>query len=88
MEGVIKNFRRGRHTVTGNQMIVYCDELKKKEDAEKFVGKKVVWKNPEGKGKVEIKGEVKAPHGTKGALRITFEKGMPGQAVGTKVIIS
>jgi len=85
MEGVIKNFKRGRHTYTGNQMVVYIEGIKGKEDAGKLVGKKVVWKSPAGK---EIDGEVRSAHGNKGAVRVLFSSGMPGQAIGNKVSIS
>ena len=85
MEGVIKNFKRGRKTQTTNQMIVYINEVKSKEDASKLVGKKVSWKSPADK---EIKGEVRSAHGNNGAIRVLFEKGMPGQAIGDKVVIS
>ncbi len=85
MEGVIKNFKRGRKTQTTNQMIVYINEVKSKEDASKLVGKKVSWKSPADK---EIKGEIRSAHGNKGAVRVLFEKGMPGQAIGDKVVIS
>lgn len=85
MEGIIKNFRRGRHTQTTNQMVVYINEVKSKEEASKLVGKTVSWKSPAGK---EIKGKVRSAHGNKGAVRILFEKGMPGQAIGNKVVIS
>ena len=83
MEGIISNFRQGRHHTYGNQMIVISDSLKTKADAEKFVGKTVVWNT----GKKDIKGEVRSAHGNKGALRVLFETGIPGQAVGTKVKI-
>tara|TARA_Y100000310_G_scaffold343903_1_gene453813 strand:+ start:1867 stop:2061 length:195 start_codon:yes stop_codon:yes gene_type:complete len=56
-----------------------------KEEAEKLVGKKVTWKSPAGK---ELKGEIKATHGGKGAVRAIFETGMPGQCIGTKVTLS
>ena len=85
MKGTITNFRRGRHTQTTNQMIILVDSVDNKEKAEKLVGKKVVWKSPAGK---EITGEVRAAHGNKGAVRVLFEKGMPGQAVTTKVDIN
>jgi len=85
MEGVIKNFKRGRHTYTGNQMVVYVESVKSKEDASKLIGKKVTWKSTGGK---EINGEVRSAHGNKGALRVMFSTGMPGQAIGTKVAIS
>jgi len=84
MEGVIKNFKRGRTTQTTNQMIVVVKGLEKKEKAAELVGKKVVWKSPAGK---EIIGEVRSAHGNSGALRVLFETGMPGQAIGSKVEI-
>jgi len=84
MEGVIKNFRRGRHHVDMNQMIVYLKEAANREDAGKLVGKTVVWKSPGGK---ELKGAVRSAHGNKGAVRVLFETGMPGQAIGEKVSV-
>ena len=65
-------------------MIVYIKEVITKEEASKLVGKTVSWKSPAGK---EIKGEVRSAHGNNGAVRILFEKGMPGQAIGDKVVI-
>ena len=56
-----------------------------KEKAKALVGKEVVWKNPSGKNKIEIKGKISALHGSKGCVRVIFEKGMPGQSIGTKV---
>jgi len=85
MDGVIKNFKRGRKTQTTNQMIVVVKEVEKKEKAASLVGKKVIWKSPAGK---EINGEVRSAHGNNGALRVLFETGMPGQAIGDKVVIS
>ena len=82
MEGVIKNFRRGRTTQKTNHMIVYLDDVSSREKASGLVGKEVVWKSPKGK---EINGKVASAHGNKGAIRVIFEKGLPGQSLGTKV---
>jgi len=82
MEGVIKNFRRGRTTQKTNHMIIYLDESDNREKASELVGKEVVWKSPKGK---EINGKVASAHGNKGAIRVIFEKGLPGQSLGTKV---
>ena len=82
MEGVIHSFKRGRRTQTTNQMIVVVKGVEKRDKAMELVGKNVVWKSPAGK---EIKGEVRSAHGNSGALRILFEKGMPGQSLGNKV---
>ena len=84
MEGIIKNFRKGRHTQKTTHMIVYLDDKGNREKSAKLVGKSVVWKSPKGK---EINGKVASAHGNKGALRVIFEKGMPGQSIGTKVEI-
>lgn len=84
MEGIISNFRQGRHHTYDNQMVVIVDSLKTRTDAEKVVGQKVVWNT----GKKDISGEIRSAHGNKGALRVLFETGMPGQAVGQKVSIN
>ena len=66
-------------------MVIVVKGVNKKEDASKLVEKAVSWKSPAGK---EIKGKVRSAHGNKGAVRVLFEKGMPGQSIGNKVVIS
>ncbi len=78
------NFRSSRHTQTCNQMIIMAEGVESKEKAEELIGKQVTFKTDGGK---EIKGEVKAAHGNKGAVRALFEKGMPGQSITKKVEI-
>ena len=87
MEGLILNFRRSRHRTYGNQMIISVDGTDNKEKAAKLVGKSVSWITT-GKEKKEIKGKISAAHGNSGALRVLFEKGMPGQSIGNKVKLS
>ena len=82
MEGLINNFRQGRHTQKCNHIIITIEKVDKREQAEKLVGKKVTFKTQTGK---EIKGEIRSAHGNSGAVRAIFEKGLPGQAVGQKV---
>ena len=43
--------------------------------------------NSYNKRKKEIKGKITAVRGRKGAVRVYFERGMPGQSVGAKVKI-
>ncbi len=86
MEGIIVNYRRGRKTQTTNQMVITIPGVDK-EAALKLVGKKVVY-TCEGKSKKTISGTVSAAHGNKGAVRAHFETGMPGQAIGQKVVIN
>ena len=82
MEATIVNFRRGISTQKDSHMVIQVPGTDSREKAEKLVGKKVVWKSPAGK---ELKGEIRAAHGNKGAVRAIFESGMPGQSLGTKV---
>ena len=51
------------------------------ETAKTFLSKKVTWTSPAGKA---ISGQITNMHGNKGAMRVQFEKGMPGQAIGQK----
>ncbi len=84
MQGTIVNFRMARHHQNDMQMIILANGISKKDKAKELIGKTAVWKSPAGK---EIKGKVTALHGNKAALRVLFEKGMPGQAIGQKIEI-
>ena len=84
MEGKIANFRMSRTRMRGNYMVVLVNGVNNKEKAASLVGKTAVWTSPE---KKEIKGKVTAAHGSNGAVRVLFEKGMPGQCLTEKVKI-
>lgn len=84
MEGTIVNYRGGRHTQYTNQMVISVSGYDGKEKSVELVGKKVTWTNSKGNS---IIGKVSSAHGNKGAVRAIFEKGMPGQSLGTKVSI-
>ena len=76
MEGKIVSFRRSIKRQQKYQMI---------DKAISLLNKKVTWKSPAGK---EIHGVVTNTHGNSGALRVQFEKGLPGQSVGKIVSFS
>ena len=84
MEGVIVHFRGSRRVKKGNQMIIIANGMDSKEKSSQLVGKKVVWKTSAGK---QLTGRITALHGNSGALRVRFETGMPGQSIGSKIII-
>lgn len=84
MHGVIKNFRRGRHSVNERQLIIEAEGINSRAKAFSLVGYKVQWKNVSGK---IFTGKITSAHGGKGALRALFQKGMPGQCLGQKVEI-
>ncbi len=77
MQGIVVQFRRGRHTIHERHFLLDVG-LSSREEARKMTGKEVVWKSPAGK---EIKGKISDAHGNKGLVRAIFEKGLPGQAI-------
>tara|TARA_Y100000310_G_C20534628_1_gene740246 strand:+ start:648 stop:905 length:258 start_codon:yes stop_codon:yes gene_type:complete len=83
-EAIVMHFRQGRHHQNAKQMILKVADTA--EEAEKVVGKTVSWTSPAGK---VIKGKISALHGRKGNVRAIFaEAGLPGQAIGQKIVIS
>jgi large subunit ribosomal protein L35Ae len=82
VKAIVIQFRRGKRTVTPRHFLIEIEGSNSKEKAEKYVGKEVVWTSP---AKLEIKGKVASTHGNKGVIRAIFEKGLPGQAIGTEV---
>lgn len=86
-KGKLVQFRRGRHTVKERQYLVELEDssnVKNRTKANEYVGSEVKWQSPTGR---IIKGQVSAPHGNSGILRAIFEKGLPGQAIGSEVTI-
>jgi len=83
MKAIVLSYRRGRHTQNTRQMLIKVEGMGK-EEASKLIGREVVWKTKSGK---EMKGKISALHGNKGVLRVIFEKGLPGQAIGTEIEI-
>lgn len=85
MKGIIINYRGSLKVKKPKQMIVKAEGIDTKADTKKIIGKKIVWTSPSGK---KIEGKITQAHGGKGCVRVLFEeKGLPGQAIGSKVEI-
>ena len=84
MKATLIQFRLGSRTYKPRHYLIAIDGIKTRKDTSKVLGKEVVWTSPAGR---PIRGIIKAPHGNKGVVRAIFEKGLPGQAVTTKVDI-
>ena len=82
MDAKIVSFRRGRHVVTPNQMLIEVEGVDSREKAGKLIGNKVIWKSSKGK---TIEGHVTGSHGGNGLVKARFSKGLPGQSIGSKV---
>ncbi len=84
-EGVISNYKRGRHTIHQKHCIIVFQDIKTRKDANKLIGKTVVWTSPSGR---DLRGIITRSHGNNGAVRAHFKNaGVPGQALGTRVKI-
>lgn len=82
--GLIVNYRGSHKTKRKpNQMVIMPLGAKSKEDSKDLIGARVTWTN----GKTSITGTATHLHGAKGALRVRFDKGLPGESVGNSVII-
>jgi len=86
MKGTVIQFRRGRKTYKPRHFLLEVAGINKREKASELVGKKVSWTSS-GKAAKVISGVISSAHGNKGVLRAIFEKGLPGQAIGTAVEI-
>lgn len=84
MQGIIVQFRRGRHRIHEKHYLLDLG-AQSREEAKKLVGKQVKWKSSGGK---IITGTVSAAHGSKGLVRAIFESGLPGQAITNEVEVS
>ncbi|MDH7478064.1 MAG: 50S ribosomal protein L35ae [Candidatus Bathyarchaeota archaeon] len=74
-QGTILNYRVGPKTQKSKECIVQFTHVKSFSEANRLIGRKVAWKD----------GKIVALHGKKGLVRVRFRKGLPGQALGTKV---
>ena len=78
------NYRGSHKTQHPKQMILKVEGVNSKEQAVKIIGKKATWTSPSGK---QLSGQITKPHGNKGAVLAKFEKGLPGQALGTELVV-
>jgi ribosomal protein L35AE/L33A len=85
MEGTIVNYKRGRHVIHPKHCIIVFPGINSRKEANKFIGRTVIWTSSTGK---ELKGIISRAHGNNGAMRAHFkDAGVPGQALGKKVKI-
>ncbi|MDH3347210.1 MAG: 50S ribosomal protein L35ae [Desulfobulbaceae bacterium] len=80
-------FRRGRKNYKPRHFLIEISGVDSREKAAEFVGKAVEWSSP-GKEPKTITGKISSAHGGNGVVRAIFEKGLPGQSIGTDVAIN
>lgn len=78
MSAKIVGFRGSRREMYSNYAVIEAGE----KNQARLIGKKVVWKTQTGK---TIEGKILRTHGRQ--LLAIFEKGLPGNAIGSEVEI-
>lgn len=81
----ILSYRRGSNAQYESYMIIEVDGVGSRREAAQMVGRKVVWKSPD--GKLTVVGTVVRPHGNKGRVLVRFRKPLSGQAIGSVAYI-
>ncbi|MEM3479199.1 MAG: 50S ribosomal protein L35ae [Candidatus Bathyarchaeia archaeon] len=82
--GIVVNYRLGPREQYPRECILQFPNVKSRSETNQLIGRKVAW--TDGK-KNTIVGVIVAPHGNKGLVRARFRRGLPGQALGTRVRI-
>jgi large subunit ribosomal protein L35Ae len=81
--GRILNYRIGIRTQKSNECLVQFTDLTPKAQSGQLIGQRVVRENP----KRKHVGRIVGFHGKNGVVIVRFKKGVPGQAIGTSVVL-
>lgn len=81
--GVVLNYRLGRKSQRPKQYLIKVLGVEVLE-SKKLFGWKVGWPLDDPK----IFGRITGHHGRRGTLKAKFEKGLPGQALGSRVLLT
>ncbi len=81
LSGKVTAFRQSKFKQDSYQTIV---QLASADVARKAIGASVVWRREDG---LQIQGRVVASHGSKGAVRVRWNRGFPPQGLGSEVKI-
>jgi large subunit ribosomal protein L35Ae len=81
----VVSYRRGSNSQNERYVLLEIEGVRSDSEAARFVGRKVLWRSPN--GKLSVKGVIVRVHGCRGRVVARFRKPLPGQAVGTQVTI-
>ncbi|MCK4885369.1 50S ribosomal protein L35ae [Candidatus Bathyarchaeota archaeon] len=79
--GTILNYRIGIGTQNPRECLIHFAHVNSASLACQLINRKVVWKH----GNSKLIGKIAGSHGKKGLVKVKFQKGVPGQALGTTV---
>lgn len=85
MEAFIVSFGRGAKTQDEKTVILEVDGVNSCSEAAGLIGRKIVWRSPN--GRLEVRGKIIRVHGKRGRVVARLRRPLPGQALGTKVLV-
>ena len=78
------SYRRGKQTQRNKQILIRIEGINSRNEAGGFIGRRVIWKS---KAEKTIVGKIVGIHGRRGLVRVALRKGLPGQALGSQIMI-
>ena len=75
------NYRTGIKTQKPKECLIHFAHITSSSLAGQLIQRKVVWNH----GTSNLVGKISGVHGNKGTVKVKFQKGVPGQAIGTTV---
>lgn len=79
--GIIVNYRVGIRRQNPKECLIQFAHINSVSLAGQLVSRRVVWKQ----GTTKLVGKIAGLHGKNGVVKVKFQKGVPGQALGTNV---
>lgn len=79
--GTIVNYRVGTSTQNPRECLIQFPHVNSISLAGQLIKRKVIWKQ----GDSKLVGKIAGYHGKNGVVKVKFQKGVPGQALGTTV---
>ena len=83
LTGIIVNYRIGPRTQRSRECILKFVNVRSSSEGARLIGRKITCSV----GEHKIRGKIVALHGRRGLVRARFRKGVPGEALGTRVQI-
>ncbi len=78
-------YRRGlKSKQRNNQILLQIDNVQSKDNALKYIGKKISWISP---SRRKFTGRITGLHGGSGTVKVTMKKGLPSLAIGAPLLI-
>ena len=79
--GFIVGYRTGPKTQRSKECILKFPKVRSPGEAARLIGRKVAWPV----GERRVRGKIVGLHGRSGLVRARFRRGVPGEAIGTRI---